>query len=106
MSDIRPDNTDLKGPRFFLLGRAETDQSEIELPASAFQRHFMTLGSSGSGKTVLCKCVIEEAVRNNIPVIIVDPQGDISSLAIKDDAQELEDHGTPLEIQNEYFSKA
>jgi predicted transcriptional regulator len=106
MSDIRPDNTDLKGPGFFLLGRAETDQSEIELPASAFQRHFMTLGSSGSGKTVLCKCVIEEAVRNNIPVIIVDPQGDISSLAIKDDAQELEDHGTPLEIQEEYFSKA
>ena len=90
----------------FLLGRTEADQSLVELPVNAFQRHFMALGGSGSGKTVLCKCVIEEAVRHNIPVIIIDPQGDISSLAIKGDPEELGKHGTPLEIQEEFFSRA
>jgi hypothetical protein len=76
------------------------------LPVNAFKRHFMALGGSGSGKTVLCKCVIEEAVRNNIPVIIIDPQGDISSLAIKGNPEELTGHGTSLDVQQEFFSKA
>jgi predicted transcriptional regulator len=89
-----------------LLGRSRADGSPVELPVNAFKRHFMALGGSGSGKTVLCKCVIEEAVRNNIPVIIIDPQGDISSLAIKGDPEELTEHGTPLEVQEEFFSKA
>jgi len=83
----------------FLLGRTRKDDSPVELPVHAFKRHFMALGGSGSGKTVLCKCVIEEAVRNNIPVLIIDPQGDISSLAIKGNPEELEEHGTSLEIQ-------
>jgi len=46
------------------------------------KKHFIALGSSGSGKTVLCKVLIEEAIKNNIPAIIIDPQGDIASLAL------------------------
>jgi len=96
-----------KEPRSsFFLGRTKTDGSPVELPVDTFKRHFMALGGSGSGKTVLCKCVIEEAVRNNIPVIIIDPQGDISSLAIRGNTEELTEHGTSLEIQEEFFSKA
>jgi hypothetical protein len=66
----------------------------------------MALGASGSGKTVLCKCVMEEAVRNDIPVLIVDPQGDIASLALKGSPEELERHGTELSLQEEFFEKA
>ena len=36
----------------------------------------------GLGKTVLSKALIEEAAINGIPSIIVDPQGDLASLAI------------------------
>jgi len=82
------------------------NESPVELPVKAFHRHLMALGASGSGKTVLCKCVMEEAVRNDIPLIIVDPQGDISSLALKGDPEEIEKHGTPLAIQEEFFEKA
>jgi hypothetical protein len=96
--------TGIRGSLF--LGRNGADGSSVELPVNAFKRHFMALGGSGSGKTVLCKCVIEEAVRNNIPVIIIDPQGDISSLAVRGDPEELTEHGTPLEVQEEFFSKA
>jgi hypothetical protein len=88
------------------LGKTVGDETEVLLPVQAFKRHFMALGGSGSGKTVLCKCIVEEAVRNNVPVLIVDPQGDISSLAIKGDVEELMRHGTAAEVQEDFFGKA
>jgi len=88
------------------LGKEMVNESPVELPVKTFHRHLMALGASGSGKTVLCKCVMEEAVRNDIPLIIVDPQGDISSLALKGNPEEIEKHGTPLAIQEEFFQKA
>lgn len=88
------------------LGKEMVNESPVKLPVKAFHRHLMALGASGSGKTVLCKCVMEEAVRNDIPLIIVDPQGDISSLALKGNPEEIEKHGTPLAIQEEFFEKA
>jgi len=48
----------------------------------------MVLGSSGSGKTVLSKVVVEECVLAGTPVIAIDPQGDLCSLAL-----EAEDKG-------------
>ncbi|UCC58311.1 MAG: DUF853 family protein [Candidatus Bathyarchaeum sp.] len=90
----------------FFLGRELATETPVELPIEALHRHLMALGASGSGKTVLCKCMMEEAVRHGIPVIIVDPQGDISSLALKGNPEEIEGHGTPLTIQEEYFEKA
>jgi hypothetical protein len=90
----------------FFLGRERGTETPVELPVEAFHRHLMALGASGSGKTVLCKCVMEEAVRHGIPVVIVDPQGDISSLALKGKQEELESHGIPLAMQEDYFDKA
>jgi hypothetical protein len=90
----------------FFLGRESATKTPVELPMEALHRHLMVLGASGSGKTVLCKCMMEEAVRHSIPVIIVDPQGDISSLALKGNPEEIEEHKTPLTIQEEFFEKA
>ncbi len=90
----------------FFLGKERGTETPIELPAEALHRHLMALGASGSGKTVLCKCLMEEAVRHDIPVVIVDPQGDISSLALKGNPEEIESHGIPLTMQEEFFEKA
>jgi predicted RNA-binding protein YlxR (DUF448 family) len=107
MSDESDSNTvKMETEGSFLLGKSIADGLAVELPVQAFKRHFMALGGSGSGKTVLCKCVIEEAVRNNVPAIIIDPQGDISSLAIRGNPEELTAHGTSLDAQEEFFSKA
>ena len=38
------------------------------------------LGSTGSGKTVMAKTVIEEATMAGIPSLIIDPQGDLARL--------------------------
>lgn len=54
----------------------------LTLPLAALTRHWMALGSSGSGKTVLCKAVVEDCARHGIPVICIDPQGDLCSLAL------------------------
>ena len=45
-------------------------------------KHTLVLGATGSGKTVLCKAIIEEAALRGIPVLAIDPKGDISCLAI------------------------
>ncbi len=90
----------------FFLGKERGTETPVELPVEALHRHLMALGASGSGKTVLCKCVMEEAVRHGIPVVIVDPQGDISSLALKGDPEEIESRGIPSAMQEEYFDKA
>ena len=40
------------------------------------------LGSTGSGKTVAAKILIEEATISGIPSVIIDPQGDLARLAL------------------------
>jgi hypothetical protein len=61
------------------------DEKKIEIPLSTLKKHFVALGSSGSGKTVLCKTIIEEAALKKIPSIIIDPQGDLTSLSLIDE---------------------
>ncbi len=51
--------------------------------------HVFICGSTGSGKTVMAKILIEEALLRGIPVIAVDLKGDVSSLAF------------PIELFNE-----
>ncbi|MHA2095401.1 MAG: helicase HerA domain-containing protein, partial [Candidatus Hodarchaeales archaeon] len=66
-------------PKFFL-GRIGDER--FELPSTTFLTHAAVLGASGSGKTVVCKSIVEEAIRSNIPVIAIDPKGDIGALGI------------------------
>ncbi|MBW3021789.1 DUF87 domain-containing protein [Candidatus Woesearchaeota archaeon] len=56
--------------------------SEFKLPLDSLKKHFIALGGSGSGKTVLCKVLIEEASKNKVKSIIIDSQGDLASLAL------------------------
>lgn len=65
----------------------------MSLSETTLLRHAAFLGSSGSGKTVACKALCEEAALLGIPVIAVDPQGDIASLKIPGDAEELRAKG-------------
>lgn len=44
--------------------------------------HAVCVGMTGSGKTGLCMVLLEEAIIDGIPLIIVDPKGDISYLLL------------------------
>jgi Skp family chaperone for outer membrane proteins len=44
--------------------------------------HGVCVGMTGSGKTGLCICFLEEAAIDKVPALIVDPKGDITNLLL------------------------
>ncbi len=88
-----------------LLGTRRDAEGAVTLPVRALLRHAIALGSSGSGKTVFCKVVVEEAVRRGVPVIAIDPQGDLASLALGP-AADLATHGVDPALAAELRDKA
>ena len=81
------------------------DGENVALPLEALLRHAVVLGSTGSGKTVACKVIVEEAVSRGLPVICVDPQGDLASLGLCADVEVLERMGVDPAIAAKYHSK-
>jgi hypothetical protein len=82
-----------------------TEGDLVQLPIEALRRHMLALGASGSGKTVLCKVMVEECIRKRLPVIAVDPQGDLVSLALAGDPKKLEAMGVDPAIAAEFRSR-
>ncbi|MFX0173520.1 MAG: helicase HerA-like domain-containing protein [Candidatus Hodarchaeota archaeon] len=64
------------------IGKSVKDDQEVKINKNKFTRHLAILGSSGSGKTVLAKVIIEEILGSGISALLIDPQGDLASLAI------------------------
>jgi hypothetical protein len=94
-------------PALWLGTRRGDDRGAVTLPVRALLRHAIALGSSGSGKTVFCKVVVEEAVRRGVPVIAIDPQGDLASLALGPVADaDLAAHGGDAGVAAELREKA
>ncbi len=66
-------------------------------PTENLKKHFIALGASGSGKTVLSKVLLEEAALAGIPSIVVDVQGDLSALALTGDEENIAEHNLDVE---------
>lgn len=63
-------------------GKQNTTDSLLMYDSKDMVTHGVCLGMTGSGKTGLCLVVLEEAIIDKIPVIIIDPKGDISNLLL------------------------
>ena len=72
-----------------LLGERRDNGETIDVSPFVLARHAAMLGSTGSGKTVMAKALIEEAAIAEIPSLIIDPQGDLARLALRVDEDEL-----------------
>lgn len=44
--------------------------------------HVVCVGMTGSGKTGLCLTMLEEAALDSVPVIAIDPKGDLANLLL------------------------
>src|SRR6266702_3821004 len=88
------------------LGTDPEAKTPVELPEDALLRHVVILGATGAGKTVLAKAFLEEAVRAGVPVIAVDPQGDLASLALAHTDASAKEHPADPEVVEEYWSRA
>lgn len=78
------------------LGTQEGRSTAVAFPAAALKTHVAVVGAAGSGKTWMAKVIAEEAIRNRIPVLAIDPQGDlVQFLARRPDTEippELAEH--------------
>jgi hypothetical protein len=81
-------NPDYEKLGFFYLGKHyDLDRREVlsELvlyESKQLTTHAVCLGMTGSGKTGLCLSLLEEAAIDGIPVIAIDPKGDLANLLL------------------------
>ncbi len=54
----------------------------LHMPAHHLVTHGVVVGMTGSGKTGLVTVVVEEALRNQIPVLVIDVKGDLPNLLL------------------------
>lgn len=55
---------------------------DVLLKADRLTRHAVCVGMTGSGKTGLCVALLEELAVAGVPVIVIDPKGDMTNLAL------------------------
>lgn len=78
----------IEAPTTFYLGRRVDPISKkmtddvIYYDSRDLTTHSVVVGMTGSGKTGLCIAMLEEAILDNIPAIIIDPKGDITNLLL------------------------
>jgi len=69
------------GRNYDLAGAKPTDEAFLYDSADLLT-HAVCIGMTGSGKTGLCLDLIEEAAIDGVPVIAIDPKGDIANLLL------------------------
>jgi hypothetical protein len=69
------------GRRYNLEERKRTD-SQVHYESKHLTTHALCVGMTGSGKTGLCVTLLEEAALDGIPIICVDPKGDLGNLLL------------------------
>ena len=78
----------IEAPTNFYMGRTFNNQTNklgddvVYYDSRDLTTHSIVVGMTGSGKTGLCVTMLEEAILDNIPAIIIDPKGDITNLAL------------------------
>ena len=79
---------DYEGLGVFYLGqrydaaRARPSDELVLYPSRQLTTHGAVIGMTGSGKTGLSIAILEEALIDGIPVIAIDPKGDLSNLLL------------------------
>src|SRR6478609_3623560 len=59
-----------------------TTAGHLTIGSDNFTTHGVIVGMTGSGKTGLGVVLIEEALRAGVPVIAIDPKGDLTNLRL------------------------
>jgi hypothetical protein len=68
--------------RAYDLGRAKLGEELVLYDSKDLTTHGVCVGMTGSGKTGLCLTLLEEAAIDGIPVLAIDPKGDIANLLL------------------------
>lgn len=80
--------TFIEAPTNFYLGRLfdpisrQLEPDVLYYDSRDLVTHALVVGMTGSGKTGFCTTLLEEAILDNIPVLIIDPKGDLTNLLL------------------------
>jgi len=64
------------------LSKKEPKEGILLYDSKDLTTHAVCVGMTGSGKTGLCVDILEEAVMDNVPSIVIDPKGDMTNLLL------------------------
>jgi hypothetical protein len=64
------------------LERGKTNEELLLFDSKDLTTHGVCFGMTGSGKTGMCVCLLEEALIDHIPVVAIDPKGDLANLLL------------------------
>jgi hypothetical protein len=79
----------IEAPTSFYLGRrydpeaAQMADEVVYYDSRDLTTHAVVVGMTGSGKTGMCIALLEEALLDGIPAIVIDPKGDITNLLLQ-----------------------
>lgn len=77
---------DIEGLGTFYMGKRWQAGAALDEPvlldARTLTTHAVCVGMTGSGKTGLCVALLEEALLDGVPVLAIDPKGDLANLAL------------------------
>jgi uncharacterized protein len=79
------------------LGTTIKEGRTVSPPVSALPTHVAVVGAAGSGKTWLAKLLAEEAALHGVPILAVDPQGDLVQFL-----KRREPDGVPADLHSRY----
>ncbi len=68
--------------KHYNLEKKEEEESSLLYDAKDLTTHAVCVGMTGSGKTGLCVTLLEEAILDGVPAIIIDPKGDLGNLLL------------------------
>ena len=66
----------------YFLGKRVNDQSPLYIDSASLTTHGVIVGMTGSGKTGLGIVLLEEALLQGTPTLIIDPKGDMGNLLL------------------------
>lgn len=64
------------------VGKQIEGDERFTLSPKRLRTHGVVVGMTGSGKTGLCLVLLEELVRAGVPIIAIDPKGDLQNLGL------------------------
>ena len=88
------------------LGTNRNNNENINIDSEVLARHAAMLGSTGSGKTVMAKALIEEFTIDDIPSLIIDPQGDLARLCLNAKDKDIKEQGGDIARAKTFRNKA